>query len=103
MYERPDVPKDSPNRNKVAVIVLLAVAVALVGLVMGLWRLANANSALGSSDVGQALSSASSSLGDAQALAEASGATVTGDEVETVLFVVLDGFVKLRRDVPRRH
>lgn len=91
MYERPDVPKDSPNRNKVAVIVLLAVAVALVGLVMGLWRLANANSALGSSDVEQALSSASSSLGDAQALAEASGATVTGDEVETVLFVVLDG------------
>ena len=91
MYERPDVPKDSPNRNKVAVIVLLAVTVALAGLVMGLWRLANANSALGSSDVGQALSSASSSLGDAQALAEASGATVTGDEVETVLFVVLDG------------
>lgn len=35
MYERPDVPKDSPNRNKVAVIVLLAVAVALAGLVMG--------------------------------------------------------------------
>ena len=91
MYERPDVPKSSPNRNKVAACVLVLIAVAAFVLVSALWRLANVNSALGSSDVEQTLSSASSSLGDAQALAEASGATVTGDEVETVLFVVLDG------------
>lgn len=91
MYERPDVPKESPNRNKVAVVVLGVVAIGLAVLVMALWRLANVNSALGSSDVGQALSLASSSVGDAQQLADASGATVTGDEVETVLFVVQGG------------
>lgn len=91
MYERPDVPKSSPNRNKVAVCVLVLIAVTAFVLVSALWRLANVNSALGSSDVGQALASATSSADVAQQLADASGATVTGDEVETVLFVVQSG------------
>lgn len=91
MYERPDVPKPSPNRNKVAVCVLVLIAVCVFVLASALWRLANVNSALGSSDVEQALSSATSSADAAQQLADASGATATGDEVETVLFVVQSG------------
>lgn len=91
MYERPDVPKDSPNRNKVAVIVLSPWRLRLAGLVMGLWRLANANSAIGQLGCWTGALLGILVSGDAQALAEASGATVTGDEVETVLFVVLDG------------
>lgn len=89
MYERPDVPKESPNRNKIAVVVLIVVALALALLVSTLWHMANQSSALGSHDVQDALSSAATSTGDAQALADAAGATVTGDEVETVLFVVV--------------
>lgn len=89
MYERPDAPKDNPNRNKIAVAVLIVVAVALALLVSNLWRLANASSALGSHEVSDALSAASVQEGGAQALADAAGATVTGDEVETVLFVVV--------------
>lgn len=89
MYERPDVPKDNPNRNKVAAVVLLVVAVALTLLVSTLWRLANSSSALGSHEVSDALASATVQEGGAQALADAAGATVTGDEVETVLFVIV--------------
>ena len=44
MYERPDVPKDSPHRNLIADIVLVVVVVAIGVLVTMLWDLANANS-----------------------------------------------------------
>lgn len=89
MYERPDVPKQNPNRNKIAIAVLVVVAVGLMVLVSTLWRLANTSSALGSHEVEDALAAATSSQDAAQALADASGATPTGDEVETVLFVVV--------------
>ena len=88
MYERPDVPKDSPHRNLIAVIVLVVVVVAIGVLVTTLWDLANANSVLGSSDLGSAVEStipAEESIWDQ---AEAAGLTATGDEIETVLFAV---------------
>ena len=88
MYERPDVPKDSPHRNLIAVIVLVVVIVAIGVLVTTLWDLANANSVLGSNDLGSAVEStipAEESIWDQ---AEATGLTATGDEIETVLFAV---------------
>lgn len=88
MYERPDVPKDSPHRNLIAVIVLVVVIVAIGMLVTTLWDLANANSVLGSNDLGSAVEStipAEESIWDQ---AEATGLTATGDEIETVLFAV---------------
>ena len=88
MYERPDVPKDSPHRNLIAVIVLVVVVVAVGVLVTTLWDLANANSVLGSNDLASAVEStipAEESIWDQ---AEATGLTATGDEIETVLFAV---------------
>ena len=89
MYERPDVPKDNPNRNKIAVVVLVAIALGIFILGSILWRLANVHSALGSKDVSRAVASATVSDESAQQLAEASGLTLTGDDVECVLFAVV--------------
>ena len=89
MYERPDVPKDNPNRNKIAVVVLVAIALGIFILGSTLWRLANVHSALGSKDVSRAVASATVSDESAQQLAEASGLTLTGDDVECVLFAVV--------------
>ena len=71
MYERPDVPKDNPNRNKIAVVVIMLVAVGLFVLGSTLWRLANVHSALGSGEVERALAAATVSDEAAQQLADA--------------------------------
>lgn len=89
MYERPDVPKDNPNRNKIAVVVIMLVAVGLFVLGSTLWRLANVHSALGSGEVERALAAATVSDEAAQQLADAAGATRTGDDVECVLFAIV--------------
>ena len=89
MYERPDVPKDNPNRNKIAAVVIMLVAVGLFVLGSTLWRLANVHSALGSGEVERALAAATVSDEAAQQLADAAGATRTGDDVECVLFAIV--------------
>lgn len=88
MYERPDVPKDSPHRNLIAVIVLAVVAVAVTMLVSSLWKLANTNSAMGSKTLAAAVKGTKPSSDTISAYAEATGLTATGDEIETVLFAI---------------
>ncbi len=88
MYERPDVPKDSPHRNLIAIIVLAVVAVAMTMLVSSLWKLANTNSAMGSKTLAKAVKSTKPSSDAISSYAEATGLTATGDSIETVLFVI---------------
>ena len=88
MYERPDVPKDNPHRNLIALIVLAVVAVAMAMLVSSLWKLANTNSAMGSKTLAKAVKSTKPSSDTIGAYAEATGLTATGAGVETVLFVI---------------
>ena len=102
MYERPDVPKDNPNRNKIAVVVLVAIALGIFILGSTLWRLANVHSALGSKDVSRAVASATVSDESAQQLAEASGLTLTGDDVECAILGLLGSREPCRRHDARR-
>lgn len=88
MYERSDVPKVGPNSNKIAAAVLVVLAIALVVLVTNLWRLANQNSKLGDSGLADAVAAASVSADAIDAQAQASGSTVTGNQLEVVLFAV---------------
>lgn len=88
MYERPDVPKDSPHRNLIALVVIAVVAVAMTMLVSSLWKLANTNSAFGSKTLAKAVKSTKPSSDTIGAFAEATGLTATGADVETVLFAI---------------
>lgn len=88
MYERPDVPKDSPHRNLIAIVILAVVAVAVGMLVSSLWTLANTNSAMGSEELAKVVKETDPSSDTIGAFAEATGLTSTGDDIETTLFVV---------------
>lgn len=88
MYERPDVPKDNPHRNAIAVGVLVAVAVALVVLVSTLWRLANANTALGDKNLANAVASAAVSSDAVSEAGAEYGYAASSDQITVVLFAI---------------
>lgn len=88
MYERPDVPKLSANRNVIAAAVIAVVFVSVALLVTHLWRLANEHSKLGSSKLSDAIAAATVSPDAIAQVAEAAGVTPTGDTVEVVAFLV---------------
>lgn len=88
MYDRPDVPKLSRNRNAIAAAVIAAVFVVLAILVSNLWRLANEHSKLGSSKLGDAIAAATVAPEVVAQVAEASGTTPSEDTIETVAFLV---------------
>lgn len=83
MFDRTDVPRDSPHRNVVGALVCVAVFAAVALMVYLVWDRVRLESSLGDTDLSRAVKAQSTPKAPA-------GYAPTADEVETLLLLTTD-------------